>query len=97
MNATINRIIAILLCGIILSGCAANIGNVKTEDFGSYLQLEKGKSTKQDVFRIFGQPYDVIQLEGSNGTIWEYVYVKATTSGATFVPFIGLGAVLDNA
>lgn len=92
----IYHIVAALLIGVLTQGCATNIGNVKTEDFGSYLQLEKGKSTKEDVHRIFGQPQDVKYLESGSGSIWEYIYARSTMSGATFVPIVGLFAGGNN-
>ena len=72
-------------------GCATNIGNKNISDFGRYMNLEKNVSTKQDVFKEFGQPHDVNYIANEE-SIWTYYYTKMQMSGATLIPFIGLVA-----
>jgi len=84
---------AILFCVLtFLSGCASNIGNRNITDVGRFLNLEKNKSSKADVYKEFGQPHDVEYTPGDSGSFWTYYFTKTTMNGATFVPFVGLVA-----
>lgn len=75
---------------VLLAGCAdVEMGNDAANDFGRYTQLEKGASTKQTVYSLFGQPSDVnYSTDGTSE--WIVVSVQTRTAGVTFVPFIGI-------
>lgn len=87
----IYTLIGCIVASSLLSGCASNIGNRQINDIGRYMSLEKGKSDKRTVYATFGQPHDVI-YRPSGDSSWEYYYSKATVSGASFIPFVGLVA-----
>jgi outer membrane protein assembly factor BamE (lipoprotein component of BamABCDE complex) len=89
------RVGIVLLAMMFVSGCATNIGSSQIEDFGKYTSLEKGVTTKEDVFSLFGQPHDVRYFE-SGENVWVYYHVKMTMSGATFIPIVGLFAGGNN-
>ena len=78
-----------------LQGCASNFGSKTVDDFGKYVELEKGKTDKKGVYDIFGQPHDVEYL-ASGECLWTYYAVSSNMSGATFVPFVGLLAGGNN-
>lgn len=74
-----------------LSGCST-VGTEKLDDFGKYLGLQPGVSTKKDVYERFGQPGDVFYkgIPPSAPSGWTYYNVHITPSGWTFVPYVGL-------
>src|SRR5215470_15861776 len=80
------RVLAMLVWVVVLSGCAITAGSSRVNDIGRYLSLQKGESTKRDVYGVFGQPYDV--QDGSS--TWVYYSVKFTTNVPTLIPFVGL-------
>lgn len=88
----IKKLLLICVMFIGLTACAdVQIANDATNDFGRYTQLEKGVTTKGEVYKVFGQPADV--QYGSNGSSeWDVVSMKMRTAGATYVPIIGLFA-----
>jgi hypothetical protein len=80
--------IALLIMLLLCSGCFV-AGSPEIRDIGRYMSLQKGESTKHDVYRVFGQPYDVVM---DQGTVWIYYQVKLQMSTATLIPFVGLFA-----
>jgi hypothetical protein len=75
---------------MLLTDCAANIGNTQISDVGRFMSLQKGKSDKREVYGLFSQPHEVAYVPSASGSYWEYYNTQMTISGATFVPFIGL-------
>jgi hypothetical protein len=73
---------------LLLSSCAINQGNAKITDSGSYSATVRGKSTKKDVHRAFGQPHDV-KYNGS-ACEWTYYHLNSVTHPASLVPVLGL-------
>lgn len=67
----------------ILSACFS-VGTESIQDIASYLELQKGQSTKRDIYRIFGQPHDV-----DRGN-WIYYKADQTLSPWTLTPIFGL-------
>ena len=67
------------------------MGNKQLDDVGNYLQLREQKSTKNDVYTIFGQPHDVRQLETTD-SIWVYYKIYTRPSAWTYVPIVGMVA-----
>src|SRR5262245_32635044 len=81
---------ATILCSIMLFlyGCTFTYGSPKLKNMGNYLNLEKGQSSKLNVYSRFGQPYDVQRVQ--SGSTWLYYYGTSRIHGSTFVPFVGL-------
>ena len=71
-----------------LPSCSVNQGNTAIKDFGKYANLEKSKSTKQDIYKSFGQPHNV-EYTGLTSQ-WGYFNTQSNMSGASFIPFVGL-------
>jgi outer membrane protein assembly factor BamE (lipoprotein component of BamABCDE complex) len=71
-----------------LSSCSVNQGNNSIKDFGRYSSLQKGNSTKKEIYNTFGQPHDVNAVSSSSR--WTYYNLQSSMSGASFIPFIGL-------
>ena len=94
MHISIKRII-IFICFLGLAGCSTNYGSNEMDDFGRYQNIEKNKSTKQDIFNTFAQPHDVTYFQNQE-SVWRYYKVSMTTAGATFIPIIGLFAGGNN-
>lgn len=76
---------ALLLC---LAACASTgnkeLGKVNTADLSSF--LVKGRTTKLDVERKFGQPSNV-DFVGSNEK-WEYIHTKSSQKATNFIPVV---------
>lgn len=94
-NFSTLKVISSSIALVLLSACATNYGSSQVQNFGAYSNLEKGETTKQEVFEIFGQPHDVNYFE-TGESLWTYFSVEMTMSGATLIPFIGLVAGGNN-
>ena len=80
-------LVYLLVTVLVSSGCTmAKIGSGEINDLGRYLSLKNGESTKADVYKAFGQPYDV----QDKGLTWFYYKVDIKMNSATLVPFVGL-------
>jgi hypothetical protein len=86
--------ISIALCIFLIvsltGGCASNYGADTISDHGRYLDLEKNKSTKLEVYELFGQPVDVVSIAEDSMVYWKYIKTRSQVSGVTYVPFVGL-------
>ncbi len=82
--------LCIFLVVSITGGCASNYGANTISDYGRYLDLEKNRSTKLEVYELFGQPVDVVSIGDDSILYWKYIKTRSQMSGATFVPFVGL-------
>ena len=87
----LSKIFGLFAVVIFISSCATNYGSSQTQDFGRYLSVNEGVSSKVDIFDSFGQPGDVNYFENSE-SVWVYYAVSMTTSGATYIPIVGLFA-----
>ncbi|HAP67152.1 MAG TPA: hypothetical protein DCQ99_04980 [Nitrospinae bacterium] len=79
MGGFMRKIFALFLLLFIFSGCAT-VG----EDFNIAFvkQIEKGKTTKQEIINSFGLPF---RKGIDNGDItWTYVYNKWSAGGTTY-------------
>jgi hypothetical protein len=75
---------------MILSGCATTEHGARNlSDIGRYTTLQKGVTTKRDVYISFGQPHNVQYMQ-ENTSLWRYFQSKTSSSAATFIPFVGL-------
>ena len=74
----------------LLSGCATNIGTQSVNDFGRFVELRKGETTKADVYRSFGQPHEVYKIDEANESVWRYYNFKMKTNFSTYIPYVGL-------
>lgn len=77
-----------ILLLLTVAGCTQTFGNRNVEDIGRYLSIEKGRTTKSDIYHSFGQPHDVAYTGGDSK--WVYYKIKSSIHGSTFVPFVGL-------
>lgn len=87
----LNKVLGLFAILFIISSCATNYGSSQTQDFGRYLSVKEGESSKVDIFDTFGQPGDVNYFENSE-SVWVYYAGSMTTSGATYIPVVGLFA-----
>ena len=65
---------AVLLCGLFLSGCAADNDQVVLSNIKSGLDSCIGKLTKDKLIMIASTPTDRVTVD--NGEIWVYKYKK---------------------
>jgi hypothetical protein len=90
LEVMLRKIFLVCMALVTLTGCGTTkMGNQAANDFGRYTQLEKGATTKAEVYEIFGHPADVnYKPDGSSD--WNIVSIQSQIAGATFIPFIGL-------
>jgi hypothetical protein len=81
----------ILLTFVIALLCScATYGNKTLDDPRKYLNLREGISTKQDVYRIFGQPHDVDYSDDHSRSMWTYFKVESSPNAWSYVPYVGM-------
>lgn len=89
-------LVAVLTIFSLATGCTSVTGNsvLLNDNSGSIdSQIVDGKTTMQDVTKIFGEPQDQQKKDGN--AIWTYTAEKKERSGMAFVPIAG--ALDDNA
>ncbi len=86
MNETCLKIFKALMVSAIvavtLGGCMS-IGTQTLKDQVNFSDFRVGKSTKQDVYRKFSQPHDVVTFLGRNG--WRYISADTSPEPGMFV------------
>jgi hypothetical protein len=65
-------------------------GNKSLDDPKKYLNVREGKSTKQDIYGVFGQPQDVDYSTDKARCLWTYFKVETSPTAWSYVPYIGL-------
>ena len=69
---------ATLLCILLLlAGCSPRSGTESPQDRERYDGLQAGVSTRQDVYQRFGQPVEILPVEG--GSTWLYALTAVPT------------------
>lgn len=80
-----------LIMGFLLIQACASSGNPKVADFNPSTQVEYGKTTKQEIQTMLGEPN--ARRYGADGKeVWVYSYAQAQARPATFIPVVGLFA-----
>lgn len=75
-------LVAIIALSGLLTGCMS-MGTQALKDHTNLADFRVGTSTKQDVYRKFGQPHDVITFLGRNG--WRYISAETNPEPGMFV------------
>jgi len=81
-----------LLTIIVLSGCASTAGNqsIKNETQQSIAsKIIKGRTTKQDISREFGDPTRKTTVE-TNQDMWFYSIMNSNMSVMSYIPIVGI-------
>lgn len=81
-----NIIIAIAISAICLSGCAT-VG--KEVPQSSVNQIEKGKTTKSEIIKIFGQPLTTY-FDASGRLVFTYMSSKVSPTAWNFIPLVNI-------
>src|SRR5947209_7846341 len=79
----------LIVSALALSACVT-YGNKGLDDPRKYLNLREGKSTKHDVYAVFGQPQDVDYSDDQARSMWTYFKVEAPPNAWSYVPYLGL-------
>ncbi|WP_299726857.1 hypothetical protein [uncultured Endozoicomonas sp.] len=69
----------ILLIAAVLAGCTTTSEVGRPINQVSVAQIEKGKTTKEDIFLAFGQPYSTMSDSEGRET-WLYMYGQSSYS-----------------
>jgi outer membrane protein assembly factor BamE (lipoprotein component of BamABCDE complex) len=80
-----------LLVASVLGGCASvGVQQLKDESAASVSEkIAKGKSTKEDVRKAFGDPTETSFTDSGN-EIWRYKYAHATSKPQNFIPLVNI-------
>jgi outer membrane protein assembly factor BamE (lipoprotein component of BamABCDE complex) len=75
-----------------LSGCAvrsgsSNLSNVKQNDIKKL--IVKGKTTKTDIQKTFGEPYSTTILQNGDEQ-WTYMFTESKAKASNFIPIVGI-------
>ena len=81
---------AILSAAAVGGCCATQTGTQAINDFPRFQALELGKSTKQQVYKAFGQPHEVVRSARTDQTLWPYFQVTVRINPTSLVPYVGL-------
>jgi outer membrane protein assembly factor BamE (lipoprotein component of BamABCDE complex) len=84
------RKIILLISYILLVGCSS-MGNKEVMDVSKTSQIVQGKTTKEEVMALLGEPNHITVRPDGNET-WVYSYTHGTTRPTTFIPVVGLFA-----
>lgn len=81
------RCIPILVLGLfILSGCASYGREIKQSSVDT---IQRGKTTKQEIIKIFGKP-DGVYFDRDSNLIMHYYAGKMKSSAWNFIPFANI-------
>lgn len=83
-----SRFIVLFFAASLLAGCTSNFGPQAANDFTVFMDLEKGVTTKRNVYEQFGQPHEVYWLD-DNHSIWAYYRIDSRMNALSFVPLAG--------
>ena len=79
------KILCILTAVALLSGCAS-VG--RKLDQSKVDQIKKGETTRDQVIQLIGSP-DQITRTGDGVVVFQYMYVRASANGASYIPIVG--------
>jgi len=79
----------ILVFATVLCSCVT-YGNKSLDDPKKYLNIREGKSTKNDVYDVFGQPQDVDYSDDRAQSMWTYFKVETSPNAWSYVPYLGI-------
>ena len=85
------RFAAMICMALLVAGCAS-AGNkvLKNESAKSVAaKIEKGRSTKDDVRAMFGDPMTTSFTDSGN-EIWKYEFTKTHSKVTNFIPIVSL-------
>jgi outer membrane protein assembly factor BamE (lipoprotein component of BamABCDE complex) len=77
-----------LVCGSTLCGMAGCATVGRKLDTASVDQIEKGKTTRQEVLASIGSP-DQVSRNGSSDVTYTYTYSHSELTPASFIPYVG--------
>jgi outer membrane protein assembly factor BamE (lipoprotein component of BamABCDE complex) len=93
--------IHVLLVALLsLAGCYST-GNASIKNQDLVAQVQMGKSTKDDVRRLLGEPYSISRSSGQVASPvdpkqmlalvewWTYIHASSETDAKSFIPFVG--------
>jgi len=86
---SIGCLLLIPLLFVLLVGCSATIGG-KSFDYSQVPKIEKGKTTQQDIQKMFGEPLNVRKTD--TGEVWSY---HVSEVGPIFNPTRSLDIYFD--
>lgn len=79
---SIKKIIYWIVVSAVLTGCSS-MGTQTLKENANFADFRVGTSTKQDVYRKFTQPHDVVTFLGRNG--WRYISADSSPEPGMFV------------
>lgn len=81
-----------LVCALGLLAACVQVGNKNLSEPGRLTQVQEGKSTRDDVCRLWGEPNEVLRV-GTREEIWVYYHGRVSEVKSLKVAFDGKGVV----
>jgi len=93
MSILVKRLWSLAAVVLLMSGCASIPGMKDwwTLREANFRELRPGQSTKADVIKILGTPYQQMQFARQNEEVWDYVYPDNSFTMLAWVYFDGKG------
>jgi len=84
-------IILSAVMALFLAGCASSGNTVLKDETQKTVaqKIKKGKSTKEQVRTIYGDPYTTSFTDSGN-EIWKYEFIKAHATASSFIPVVSM-------
>jgi outer membrane protein assembly factor BamE (lipoprotein component of BamABCDE complex) len=82
---------SLLCCLLLLPACTSTFGNADIQNPQLISQIQRGRSTKQDITRLLGEPQRR-SMTAAGVETWHYNYSKTKLDNATFIPIYGIFA-----
>ncbi len=77
------------LAAVLVTGCVSAHGNKKAGDMQARAQIQKGKTTKQEVVGLLGIPGGRMDIQNGE-QMYSYSYIRTKVRATTYIPIINL-------
>jgi len=91
VRGIMKRFILVTLILIILTGCSHQLGNVRASDNEVVSKIQAGKTTRDEVLFLVGQP-NKKSISSSGEETWEYYFMDVRIQPTWFVPIVNMVA-----
>lgn len=87
--STIFRSLCLLLTLVTFTACSVSSGNKTISDDSVLSRIQQGRSKKEDVRALLGDP-EGVEFPSAAAEKWTYTYFDSHIGFHNFIPFVGL-------
>jgi outer membrane protein assembly factor BamE (lipoprotein component of BamABCDE complex) len=73
----------------LLAACSSSVGNDDITNAQKLSQIQRGVTTKQQVFSLLGEPKRRLR-DAQGKEIWHYSHTEIDVNSASFIPVVGI-------